>query len=423
VRGKGLGFEHESPMDLPRSLDALMALLSSTAPDVSVAEIVARRPNLRAVVARVQATAGLGYADLRQNYIAADFTPFAACRFLLAFYGMEKFDPRPPRSTKGALLQGAPLADEIETGTPGEWPFPLVPDLSPGARAAGAPKLVPLRALESPEVSVKAIQELAAASAAEIRQRDPSHLFPLELSKLLTKAFLSQGCPLGVADALTRLAVSGMTHGLDDLEAILSAFADWPAGDGPLHLDNGRLDARGTPALAGLPAAVDLACAAAMASGPGTCRIEGARGSALAGAGALALARRGHVGLIADGTARRVWIAGRSPDGPWLMRTEGSAPPRDLAARLTPDPDGLLAQLKAGGRGEVTVMCLRRAGPTAAPAHDGSAWWSPATIAAARARMNAEGLPIAAPTFGRLTRLAKRALVPEAIERRIVPQP
>jgi hypothetical protein len=423
LRGRGLGFEHESPMDLPRALDALVALLSSTAPDASAAEIVARRPDLRAVIARVQATAGLGYADLRQNYIAADFTPFAACRFLLAFYGMEKFDPRPPRSTKGALLQGAPLADEIETGTAGEWPFPLVPDLAPGSRATGTPKLVPLRALESPEVSVQTIQKLAAGSEAAIRHTDPSHLFPLELRKLFTKAFLSQGCSLGVAEVLTRLVVPATALGLDTLDDILAAFEGWTAADGPRLREAARLDAGGAPAFAALPAAIDLACAAATAAEPGICRIEGARASALVGAGALGLARRGHFGVIADGTRGHVWIAGPGPDAAWLARSEESEPPRDLMGLIAPDPDRSPALQGGAPDGGVTVICLRRAGPSACPTPGCSEQWSPATIAAATARMNAEGLPVTAATFARLSRLAKRALVPEAVERQIVPQP
>ena len=154
-------------MGLPSGL----AALAQEAPATPIGLLLAKRPDLRAVVARVQSAGDLAYAELRQNCLAQDFTPFAACRLLLALYGMEKFDPRPPRSTKGALLQGAPLADEIVHAVPGEWSFRLVPALS--MKAANTPR-APLRALESPEVSVTTIKQLAAKGLPEARE--PTHL-------------------------------------------------------------------------------------------------------------------------------------------------------------------------------------------------------------------------------------------------------
>jgi hypothetical protein len=90
---------------------------------------------------------------------------------------------------------------------------------------------------------------------------------------------------------------------------------------------------------------------------------------------------------------------------------------------IAPDPDRSPALQGGAPDGGVTVICLRRAGPSACPTPGCGEQWSPATIAAATARMNAEGLPVTAATFARLSRLAKRALVPEAVERQIVPQP
>ena len=298
VRGRAPEYEHESAMDLPLRARALAAALEECAPGETAAELVARRPELLAAVARVQATAGLAYAELRQNYLSAAFTPFAACRLLLAFYGMEKYDPRPPRSTKGALLQGAPLADEIELGVEGDWPFPLIPDL----RAAGS--LTPLRALESPETPVTAIQALGAKEEYRIVPRDPTHIFPLELRKLLTKALQTEGCSLGVAEALAGMVQDALTLELAELDAVLDCLGE----------------------CAGLPAAVDLACvkgvarvgaspllaAAALRAGrQGVhCRVE----ELCAGPGPyLARGEAGEAGVIACGrtpfAATVVWDA------------------------------------------------------------------------------------------------------------------
>ena len=108
LRGRAPAYEFESRMDLPLKLDALLKVLEHEPDTGSVSSLVNRHPALRATVARIQSVADLPYAELRENYLATSFTPFAACRFVLAFYGLEKYDPRPPRSTKASLLQGAP---------------------------------------------------------------------------------------------------------------------------------------------------------------------------------------------------------------------------------------------------------------------------------------------------------------------------
>ena len=309
LRGPAPEHEHESAMDLPRGVHALAAELDTCAPGEAAAELVARRPELRAVT-RVQAGEGLGYAELRQNYLAADFTPFAGCRLLLAFYGMEKYDPRPPRSTKGALLQGAPLPDEIEEGIDGDWPFPLIPDLpaTPGA-------IVPLRALERPEAPVSAIQALGQKDGHRIVHRDPTHIFPLELRKLLTNAFQTQGCSLGVAEALAWMVQDMAILGLAGLDAVLACLAE--------------------ATLAALPSAVDLACVR------GAVRVEAVRPSALLGAAALRAARQGFY----CGHPRPVRYGRPAPAPIWLWTRQASMQARSSAgaprSRAPARPDGI----------------------------------------------------------------------------------
>jgi hypothetical protein len=418
ARGRGLGYEYESAMDLPRAIDALSDALAQEAETATAAELAARRPELRAIITRVQSTAGLGYADLRQSYIATDVTPFAACRFLLAFYGMEKFDPRPPRSTKGALLQGAPLADEIGTGVTSEWPFPLVPKLSSGASSSSRAKLVPLRSLESPEISAKAIQQLTANSQASLPQRDSTHIFPLELRKLFTKAFLSQGCSLGVAEELSRLVQSAATLGVDSLDEILDSFVEWSPSAALRVTSLIRVDGSGAPLFVCLPAAIDLASAAALKGRTSHVSIDGAHPSPLCGAAALTAAERGLVCVGADRELGEGWVGGSGPDGPWLIQCRTKIL---RSALLGSGLEELASSLAQSVSGRYVVVCAppshRRIETTLA---DG-VHWDARTINRAVDRANTAGLPITAETLKRLTALAKRALVPEQVEQQIVP--
>ena len=55
------------------------------------------------------------------------FSPFGAIRFALSFYGLEKFEAVLPKSVRGTFMQGAPIAQDVENGVDGDWPFPLMP--------------------------------------------------------------------------------------------------------------------------------------------------------------------------------------------------------------------------------------------------------------------------------------------------------
>lgn len=417
-RGRGLGYEFETPMDLPRTIAALSKTLAASPPDMTVAELAARHPDLRAIICRVQSTAGFDYADLHQNYIADSFTPFAACRFLLSFYGMEKFDPRRPRSTKGALLQGAPLASEIEHGIDGDWPFPLVPQV---ANKVSDLKLTPLRALESPEVSVKAIQELALTADEPIVQRDATHIFPLELRKLFTKACLAQGCTLGVAEDLTRLVQSAVTIGSDSLETILQSFDDWSQAAAAQYVSPLRIDAACGPAFTAFLSAIDLTCAAAQTSGKAVCRIDRAQSSPLLGAAALAVGRRGFLSVIADCNTGETWASGLGQSGPWLIKSPN--PWQSPASDTQPAQDiaRLLAAIQGANGASLVMACERPSAPIDPEGVGCARYWSPQEIARATHVVNTKGLPIAPTTFKRLFGLAKRALVPEHVEKQIIP--
>ncbi|MGE8942632.1 hypothetical protein ACO2I3_12020 [Leptospira interrogans] len=418
VRGRGLGYEYETPMDLPRNLAALSRTLANSPGDMTVAELTARHPNHRATICRVQSTAGFDYADLHQNYIADGFTPFAACRFLLSFYGMEKFDPRLPRSTKGALLQGAPLADEIENGIDGEWPFPLVPQFSARSSAFA---LTPLRSLESPEVSAKAIQQLASEAEEPIVQRDATHIFPLELRKLFTKALLSQGCTFGVAEDITRLMQTAMTLGSDSLEQVLDCFDHWSPAAVPQFVSPLRIDAACGPAFTCLPSAMDLARTAAQAGGAAVCRIDKAQSSPLLGAAILGAARRGFLSVIADCNTGETWASGMGQSGPWLMKSPNPWQPPASDTPLAQHLARLLGAIRVADGASVVVACEKATSSMDPERISCARSWNAAEIERAITVMNTAGLPITPATFKRLFTLAKRALVPEHIEKQIIP--
>ena len=72
------------------------------------------------MVRRVQLSARLPYAEIRDNLIAAGMRPIDLLRFKLAFFGANRFDPRSDRWLRICLFQGAPFPDEMSAGAPAE---------------------------------------------------------------------------------------------------------------------------------------------------------------------------------------------------------------------------------------------------------------------------------------------------------------
>jgi hypothetical protein len=202
IRGRRLDLEFESEMDLPIKVRRLDAHLTALPDTMTVAEVLAAAPILRDIVLRVQSLAASPYGELRANAIAQDYRPFYVIRFVLAFYGMEKFDPQPPIWVKGAFLQGAPIAEDVAAGRDGSWPFPLIPD---PPKVAGAGVSRALRLSESPEAPASIVKP----ALANIKISKPPMLVlsPLELKKLVDKALEADRIPSGVAFDLTQAVV------------------------------------------------------------------------------------------------------------------------------------------------------------------------------------------------------------------------
>jgi hypothetical protein len=435
-RGPAPDYELESNMDLPLKLAGLMRVLDEAPEDTTVASLLAARPDLRAVITRIQSVADFPYAELRENFLSTSFTPFATCRFLLSFYGMEKYDPRPPRSTKGALLQGAPVAAEIEAQVEGEWPFPLAPEL--GAGAQEAPKLPPLRVIEAQETSVRRIQELAAKAEAKPKPGQDVTIFPLEFGKLLTKALLSGGQHLGDAEFIVELARLSETLRQGEFDLLLAAL-EGEARTPVTRIDGLTIDAGKAPAFAVAAAALDLACADAARRGRGAVVVRNASRGPLLLALPVRAAERGFVAVVADIAQGDVVMSGPGSVGPWWIKFTHCCP--DWAAELI--ASGTLPAVNLGASGVDGLL-----GGAGASANDVSGFallcFSPSVVgsdalfASARARADGTtrsssefkqardavdrvGFAMPQARFERLFALAKRALIPEAVERLIVP--
>ncbi len=130
-RGVDAGDDREMRLDVARQVQALHRALAATAPAArgrSVASWLLREPDLRGIVARVQTLAGLPYAEIRANLLAADCVAVDLLRCKLATFGATGFDPKSDRWTRITLFQGAPLAGELAADDADDWWMPVMPD-------------------------------------------------------------------------------------------------------------------------------------------------------------------------------------------------------------------------------------------------------------------------------------------------------
>ena len=126
----------EVQMDLPLQAASLRAMIKER-PGMTVAALLLARPDLLSLVRRVQS--GLERAEVHDNLLGARVVPMPLIRFILSFYGMERFAPGSDRWVRGTLLQGAPTAADVMEGRAGTWPFPLPPGAEGTPREAPRP--------------------------------------------------------------------------------------------------------------------------------------------------------------------------------------------------------------------------------------------------------------------------------------------
>ncbi len=115
------GAHLESPLDIARQVKALERVLAGQSG--TVAHFLARHPEYRAAVKRVQTLDRHPYSEIRDNLIGRDCLPIDMLRCKLSFFGAAKFDPKSDRWTRITLAQGAPLWDELHAAD--DWWLPV----------------------------------------------------------------------------------------------------------------------------------------------------------------------------------------------------------------------------------------------------------------------------------------------------------
>ena len=373
--------QSENGMDTARQAGRLWQALQEAPAAQTVAEFLCVRPDLRHIVARAQSLAGSPYGELQVNWLAPAFSPFEPVRFVLAFYGMEKFESALPKSVRGAFLQGAPLAEDVARGRDGSWPYPVIP-----AAGTDATRLDPL-----PPAGLGAVKHKPRPAP-----RSSLRIAPDELRRTVHSALQAHGAPWGVAEDAAGIVSFAHAMGEPALAAFLAqceqGLVPGTASMAPVREGKGwRLEAQGCAALVAAPAALDLACAH-----PGLpVTVRGATGAAMLGQLALRCAERGAFGLVrwSGGYA----AAGVDRDGPWYA--SGAGEPR---AALVPAP----------AHGEFTILCL---------AEGARGDWEGESLAPRLTAWQQQGLVIRMDTLKALEAAAAKLFVPVADVPRLRP--
>lgn len=214
----------------------------------------------------MQALSVCSYGELHENRLDAAYTPFAAMRLKLSFYGMDKLDPTYPKSVRGALLQGAPtIADLMAGRSDGDWPFPLAPLADSADPATHRPAADAIESVSGIEFSETVEEQVCS---------------PVELRRLVSRALHGTGLPLGVADSLALSVESAELwhgNGFARLAALLAAQAVRSVRLSAADIANGATgEAAGLALLCLGQSPVELACLAARQGRPGVFSAPGA---------------------------------------------------------------------------------------------------------------------------------------------------
>lgn len=119
------GADRESPLDVTRKIQQMADDLNGV--DGPVWAFLARFPEHRFAVQRVQALAKNPYSEIQDNLIDGDTFPIDMLRCKLSFFGASKFDPKSNLWTRITLAQGAPLAEELADGSAiDDWWLPVM---------------------------------------------------------------------------------------------------------------------------------------------------------------------------------------------------------------------------------------------------------------------------------------------------------
>ena len=118
------GADRESPLDITRRIHSLAQdLVKNNGP---IWQFLAKFPEHRMAVIRVQALAQNNYSEIRDNLVDADMAPIDMLRCKLSFFGASKFDPKSQLWTRITLAQGAPLASDLASNNASDdWWLPV----------------------------------------------------------------------------------------------------------------------------------------------------------------------------------------------------------------------------------------------------------------------------------------------------------
>lgn len=118
-------------LDLPRLVVALDRDLSAADPNLSTARFLFAHPQHRAIVTRVQALAGTSLHSPHADIMSGSFTPAHITRLLnVGIHGIDKTRDFLDRNLRGVLFHGAPIPEDIASGSADElWFYPAEPNL------------------------------------------------------------------------------------------------------------------------------------------------------------------------------------------------------------------------------------------------------------------------------------------------------
>jgi len=441
IRDLAPHLESETTMDVVHAARRLYRA-AAEAGRAPLAELLPRHPELRHIAGRVQAGRRARYGELRVNFLERRFSPFAAIRLVLVLYGMEKFEAALPKSVRGALLQGAPIAEDVENGYDGVWPFPLIP--APGSTQRGAQ-------VAAEDVPPPATEVHTPSCARVWVDRDAVVAAPIDLLRPVQAAMQAAGASLGIAEDLAPWIVARQAMDGSGIDAMLG----WRAPhDGPLlprrcgeHaylLDTGE-----TCCAWLLPAMVDLALHGASGGRAwGLALAREARDPALAAQAVSSCADRGMLAVAAwAGEAPGYAIAGPGDPAPWFAMAPLERPsdfyrrawsdalpgpaPGDLADALreampgtqrdAPAPPAGLALACMRADAATAAVVMRALEPAGKPARPGSRHDGPADTARRRWEAQRYGIELPRALFDRLAAAAHALLVPTDEEGRLRP--
>jgi hypothetical protein len=115
-------------LSLPFELRELDRALDGHPGGERVGRFAVREPRWRALLARVQSTAGLPYHTVRHDLHHRDVPPLDLSRFALSsLKGLDKVFVMNELWVRGVFLQGAPTVDELDAGADQDWIYPRKP--------------------------------------------------------------------------------------------------------------------------------------------------------------------------------------------------------------------------------------------------------------------------------------------------------